>query len=236
MRAEVTVLALGGASWPRLGSDGAWAAQLPQTTLAPFAPANAAIRIDWSGHMAPYFGTPLKGVAFTAGNTTSRGEAVIAARGLEGGGVYALTPALREGAHLTLDLFPDLDIDTLRQRLSRRRKGDSTANHLRRALKLSPAARALVMEWGRPLPDDPAPLLKALPVPVAGLAPLADAISTAGGLRFGALDANLMLTDRPGTFAAGEMLDWEAPTGGYLLTACLATGRQAGRAAVRYAG
>lgn len=234
VRAGATVLALGGASWARLGSDGRWSTAFPATALTPFAPANAGIQVAWSDHMQPHFGTPLKGVAFHAGGLTSRGEAVIARDGLEGGGVYPLTPALRAGAALTLDLFPDLGEEALRQRLSRRRRGDSLANHLRRALRLSAMARALVMEWGRPLPDDLAPLLKALPVPVAGLAPMDQAISTAGGLRFAALDGGLMLTDRPGVFAAGEMLDWEAPTGGYLLTASLATGRLAGEAAARH--
>ncbi|GGL98633.1 NAD(FAD)-utilizing dehydrogenase [Pseudooceanicola nanhaiensis] len=232
--AEAIVLALGGASWARLGSDGRWSAAFPADRLAPFRPSNAGIRVEWSAHMQPHFGTPLKGVAFHAGDRVSRGEAVISATGLEGGGVYPLTPALREGAPLTIDLFPDLGTETLRQRLARRRRGDSLANHLRRAVNLSSMARALVMECGRPLPEDLAPLLKALPVPVAGLAPLDRAISTAGGLRFDALEPDLMLRDRPGVFAAGEMLDWEAPTGGYLLTACLATGRQAGLAAARH--
>ncbi|MGR3453387.1 TIGR03862 family flavoprotein [Pseudooceanicola sp.] len=234
IRARATILALGGASWTRLGSDGLWRGAFPEAATSPFAPSNAAIRVVWSAHMRPHFGTPLKGVAFQAGGITSRGEAVIARDGLEGGGVYPLTPALRAGAALTLDLFPDLATDALRLRLARRRRGDSLANHLRRAVKLSAMARALVMEWGRPLPDDLAPLLKALPVPVAGLAPMDGAISTAGGLRFAALDGDLMLRDRPGVFAAGEMLDWEAPTGGYLLTACLATGRLTGRSAARY--
>ena len=236
LRAPITILALGGASWSRLGSDGQWTAHMPPETCAPFAPSNAGIRIDWSDHMNPHFGTPLKGIALHAGGRSSRGEIVITRAGIEGGGIYALTPALRDGAPLTLDLAPDLSPDTVSQRLARRRRGDSLSNHLRRALKLSPLARALMMEWGRPLPDDLAPVIKALPVPVAGLAPLDTAISTAGGLRFDALDTDLMLRHRPGTYAAGEMLDWDAPTGGYLLTACLATGRHAGRAAARRAG
>ncbi|WP_254919080.1 TIGR03862 family flavoprotein [Oceanicola sp. 22II-s10i] len=233
IRADATILAFGGASWARLGSDGAWAGAF-DGDVAPFAPSNAAIRIDWSEHMRPHFGTPLKGIAFHAGDISSRGEAVISAQGLEGGGVYPLSPALRDGAAMTVDLYPDLDTDTLRTRLAKRRRGDSLANHLRRSLRMDAATRALLMEWGRPLPDDLAPLLKALPVPVAGLAPIDRAISTAGGLRFDALTPDLMLRDSPGTFAAGEMLDWDAPTGGYLLTACLATGRHAGLAAARY--
>lgn len=234
LRPEVTVLALGGASWPRLGSDGAWVPHFGGGKVAPLRPANAALNLSWSDHMRPHFGKPLKSVAFTAGAAVSRGEAVVTATGLEGGGLYPLSPAIRDGARLTLDLYPDLDIATLRQRLARRRRGDSLANHLRRAVNLSPLGRALLMEWVRPLPDDLAPVLKALPVPVDGLAPLDGAISTAGGLRFESLDDGLMLRDRPGTFAAGEMLDWEAPTGGYLLTACLATGQYAGNAASVY--
>ncbi|MDF1855162.1 TIGR03862 family flavoprotein [Pseudooceanicola sp.] len=235
IEAEVAVLAFGGASWARLGSDGAWAAAFPDAQRRAFAPANAALRIAWSDHMRPFFGQPVKAVALSAGTITSRGESVISAAGLEGGGVYALTPALRAGAPLSLDLFPDRSLDDIRARLQRRRQGDSLSTHLRRTLKLAPILRALLMEWGRPMPDDLAPLLKALPVPVAGLAPLDQAISSAGGLRFDALTPDLMLTDRPGTFAAGEMLDWEAPTGGYLLSACLATGQRAGRAAAAYA-
>jgi hypothetical protein len=160
---------------------------------------------------------------------------VISRRGLEGAGVYALSRDLREGATLEIDLMPDVPLDRLRDKLARRRRGDSLSSHLRRAIRLDPAKRALLMEFGRPLPDDFAPVLKALPVRYAGVLPLDQAISTAGGLRFAALDERLMLRDRPGTFAAGEMLDWEAPTGGYLLTASLATGLWAGRAAADYA-
>ena len=233
IRSGVRVLAMGGASWARLGSDGAWAAQLDHT--APFAASNAALDIDWSDRMAMHFGAPLKAVAFRAGDIVSRGEAVISRTGIEGGGVYPLSPAIRDGQAVTLDLCPDLTCDALDKKLARRRRGDSLANHLRRSIGLDPLRRALLMEWGRPLPDRLAPLLKALPVPVRGLAPMDRAISTAGGLRFDALDDQLMLRDRPGTFAAGEMLDWDAPTGGYLLTACLATGRRAGLGAVAYA-
>ncbi|MCA0938407.1 TIGR03862 family flavoprotein [Salipiger pacificus] len=233
---DVTVLALGGASWARLGSDGQWAgifrdAGLPVT---PFAAANAGLCVDWSAHMKAQFGAPLKGVAFHAGDLVSRGEAVISARGLEGGGLYPLSPALREGAALTVDLCPDVELATLTKRLSRPRGKQSLSNHLRKVVTLSPASRALLMECARPLPEDPATLaalLKALPVPHSGLRPIDEAISVAGGVPFAALDAGLMLKARPGVFVAGEMLDWEAPTGGYLLTGCLATGLWAGRAA-----
>ncbi|WP_375174242.1 TIGR03862 family flavoprotein [Pseudooceanicola sp.] len=229
---DVTVLAMGGASWARLGSDGAWADHFE---TEPFQPSNIGIEIGWSEKMADQFGQPLKAVALRAGDRVSRGECVISRRGLEGAGVYALSRALREGAPLEIDLIPDVPLDRLREKLGRRRRGDSLSSHLRRSIRLDPVKRALLMEFGRPLPDDLAPLLKALPVSYAGVLPMDQAISTAGGLPFAALDAQLMLRDRPGTFAAGEMLDWEAPTGGYLLTASLATGLWAGRAAAAYA-
>ena len=229
----VTVLALGGASWARLGSDGAWADRFPGLT-APFHPANMGFDVAWSAHMAPHFGAPLKNVTLIAGDTRLRGECVITARGLEGGGLYALSRALREGATLTIDLLPDLSERTVRARLAAARKGETLSHALRSRLGLDPARRALFLELGRTTPD-PARTLKAVPVPIAAPRPLDEAISTAGGLRFDALDDGLMLRSRPGLFAAGEMLDWEAPTGGYLLTACLATGRHAGRAAAAFA-
>ncbi|MCE0506015.1 TIGR03862 family flavoprotein [Roseivivax sp. GX 12232] len=238
---DVAVLAAGGASWRRLGSDGAWAGHLEAEglELTPFAPANAGLKVDWSPHMTRHFGAPLKNIALTAGDITARGEAVISARGLEGGGLYPLSPALRQGAALTLDLAPDRTVEALARRLARPRGKDSLSNWLRKALKLSPQAQALVMECARPLPREPealARLLKALPVAHAGLRPLDEAISTAGGLPRAALDEGLMLRAKPGVFAAGEMLDWEAPTGGYLLTACMATGLWAGRHAARHGG
>lgn len=231
-RFDAAVLAMGGASWRRLGSDGAWTAHLDDT--APFAPSNVGFRVDWSPHMAPHFGAAIKNVGLRVAGRTHRGELVLSQSGLEGGGLYPLTPALREGAALALDLKPDLSEGEIRARLARGGKS-SLSNRLRKALRLGPMQIALLQELGRPLPADPAPIIKHLPVPLAGPRPLDEAISTAGGLRFAALDETLMLRARPGTFAAGEMLDWEAPTGGYLLTACLATGRWAGRAAADWA-
>ena len=230
--ADVTILALGGASWARLGSDGAWAGALEAAgaPLAPFAPANAAVAVGWSAHMAPHFGAPLKGVGWRAGDHASRGEAILSARGLEGGGIYAVSRGVREGAALRLDLAPDLSAEALTARLAQPRGKASLSNHLRRQLKLVPVKRALLMECARPLPDAPAALaaaIKGLVIPVYGLRPMDEAISTAGGIMRRGLDNRLMLTARPGVFAAGEMLDWEAPTGGYLLTTCLATGRWA---------
>lgn len=241
LRPAVTVLALGGASWARLGSDGAWAPLLAArgVALAPFRPANMGFRVEWSAHMARFFGAPVKAVALEAGGERARGEIVITAKGVEGGGVYALYRPIREGAALTLDLAPDLTEGEAAARLARRKPGASASEHLRRALGLSPVKRALMAECARPLPADPAALarlLKALPLPLGAPSPMDEAISTAGGVALSALDEGLMLRALPGVFCAGEMLDWEAPTGGYLLTACLATGKWAGESAARRAG
>ena len=236
---EVTVLALGGASWARLGSDGAWAPWLAAqgVALAPFAPANAGLVVDWSEHMARHFGAPVKVARLTAGDVVLRGEFVISARGLEGSAIYAVSRPVREGAALWLDLCPDWTEAEVAARLARPRGGATVATHLRKVLKLDPARLALVMEFGRPLPEGAAlaALVKHLPVRHAGLRPLDEAISTAGGVAAAALDG-YMLKARPGVFVAGEMLDWEAPTGGYLLTGCLATGLAAGAAAAGWTG
>ncbi len=230
---DATVLALGGASWRRLGSDGGWTARMPEH-VTPFASANVGFVVDWSDHMTRHFGAPVKNTGLIVGGITHRGEFTLSARGLEGGGIYPLTPQLRNGAALALDLKPDLTEAEVRARLARRGKA-SLSTHLRKAPRLSAVQIALLQEFARPLPDDLAPILKHLPVPLRGPRPMDEAISTAGGLRWDAVDDTLMLRDRPGTFAAGEMLDWEAPTGGYLLTACLATGRWAGRHAAAWA-
>jgi len=237
--ADATILALGGASWSRLGSDGLWADILARkgVEIAPFAPANSGLRVDWSAHMKTVFGQPIKGVAFRAGPYLSRGEAIISARGLEGGGIYSISRGIREGHKLVLDLAPDRSVDYLTARLARPRGKTSWANHLRKAVRMGPARMALLNEFGCPLPTESAALatlIKALPVTHAGLAPLDEAISTAGGVMRQALDEGLMVRAIPGVFCAGEMLDWEAPTGGYLLTGCFATGRWAGRSAATY--
>lgn len=234
---KVCILALGGASWARLGSDGAWAEPLAAAgvPLAPFGPANMGGRLAWSPHMEKHFGAPLKNIALSAGGETSRGECVISRAGLEGGGLYALSRPLRAGAALSVDLCPDVSLDALTARLAKPRGKATLANHLRKAARLDPAKIALLMECARPLPEGAAlaARLKALPLPLAGLAPMDQAISTSGGIRAEGLTGALELTALPGVFAAGEMLDWEAPTGGYLLTASMATGRHAGLAAVR---
>ena len=233
---SATVLALGGASWSRLGSDGHWANILTDqgVELAPFAPANAALNVGWSPHMTSHFGAALKSMRWTAGDLVSRGEVTLSRRGIEGGGLYSLTPALRQGADLWVDLLPDLGAETLEKRLSGKSAKLRLAHWLKNGLRLPPAKVALFFEMtkGADIPRSQwVATVKSLPVHHQGLRPIDEAISTAGGVKCAALDAGLMLRRRPGVFCAGEMLDWEAPTGGYLLTACFATGRWAGRAA-----
>ncbi len=234
---QVTVLALGGASWPRLGSDGGWVPALERAgvAVASFRPANAGVRIDWSPAMSQFAGVPLKGISLRAGDRTSRGECVVTVAGLEGGGIYDVSAAVREGAALTLDLAPDRSHEAVVQRLAGQGSA-SLSNHLRKSLRLDPVKVALLREAVQPLPREPAALatlLQALPLRAEGLFPLAGAISSAGGITASAMTPNLELRTLPGVFACGEMLDWEAPTGGYLITGCLATGRWAGLAALR---
>jgi uncharacterized flavoprotein (TIGR03862 family) len=231
MHPKAAVLALGGASWQRLGSDAAWVPWLAKrgVGIAPWKPANMGFRVDWSPKMAPHFGQPVKGVALIAGDHHERGEFVISARGVEGGGIYAVSRLLREGAPLALDILPDRTEGEIALQLTKSKPGESTVNRLRK-LGLSPAQTALVMEFSR---DAPFARLKHLPIPLCGPRPLDEAISVAGGVEWSSLTENLELKPLPGVFACGEMLDWEAPTGGYLLTACWATGRWAGQAAAR---
>lgn len=244
-RADLVVLALGGASWPRLGSDGAWSAHFSKASLSPFQPSNCGFLANWSPAFRTRFaGAPLKPVALTFAGRTVRGEATVADYGLEGGAVYALSSLLRDAiardgrALLELDLAPDLPIARLAERLSRAADGASLSTRLRKAAGLSPAAANLLREAHPAPPSDPEGLAAAIKRACVVLtAPhgLDRAISTAGGVRFAGVDDGLMLRDRPGVFVAGEMLDWEAPTGGYLLQASLATGLQAARAALAWA-
>jgi uncharacterized flavoprotein (TIGR03862 family) len=245
---DATLLALGGASWPRLGSDGAWRETLVKSgiTVRPLVASNCGLLIDWSDHFRTrYAGEPLKRLAVTFEGDTQRGEAVITRQGLEGGAVYALSSTIAARTHgggwanIVLDLKPDEPHDIIANRLRRPRGKDSVANWLRKCLKLSPAAIGLLREASRDLPaspDDLAHLIKSLPLTVKGTSGLDRAISTAGGVAFEALDDNLMLRTRPGTFAAGEMLDWDAPTGGYLLQATLATGTAAAHGVIAWLG
>lgn len=232
--ADVVVLAMGGASWKRLGSDGEWAKHLPHTT--DFKPSNMGALVSWSAFMERFFGMPVKNLAVLAGDARVRGEAVITARGLEGGAIYSVSTKFRDGAQMYFDLLPDLSEQEVKDRWNRPRGKDSLSNFLRKRFKLDPVKIALLNEFGRPLPDDPSALLKRLPVLIQGYAPMDEAISTAGGVSFDEVDKNLMLKARAGTFVAGEMLDWDAPTGGYLISACLATGLWAGRRAAEWAG
>lgn len=237
--ATVTILALGGASWPRLGADPAWAALFPGD-VAPLRPANCGFLVDWSEHFrARAAGLPLHRVAIQLGPHRARGEVMITDYGLEGGAVYALSAEIRDAidrdgaAEITIDLRPELDRDAVHERLSAP-GARSLSSLLRTRLRLPPQAVALVQEVRRAGGADPADLVKRLPLRPRAPAPIERAISSAGGLRRDALDARFMLRGRPGVFAAGEMLDWEAPTGGYLLQACFATGVAAARGALAW--
>ena len=230
---DVTILACGGASWARLGSNGKWADHM--TDVAPFRPANCGFAVDWSPHMVPVFGQPMKAVRLIAGAVTSRGEWVITRKGIEGGGVYAVSAAVRDGAALHVDLLPDLTPAALRARLDGSRRKSSLSQILKSTLRLPANKIALFNEMRHSLAPDMAgdwlALIKNLPIAHRGPLPLDEAISTVGGLRWDALDG-FRLRARPDVFAAGEMLEWEAPTGGYLITGCLATGRAAARTAL----
>lgn len=246
VRPDATVLAMGGASWPNLGSDGAWVAPLEREgfRVAPLQPANCGFAVAWSSLFRDKFeGTPLKNIAVRFGGRTTRGDVMVTRAGLEGGALYGVAAALRDGigaggsAVLEIDLRPDLPLSTLAGKLASRQSRQSLSTALRKVLHLAPAAIALLNEAVLGEADKLqsrdaerlALLIKAVPIRLVGVASLDRAISTAGGLTLEELDAGFMLRRRPGTFVAGEMLDWEAPTGGYLLQACFATGAAAGQ-------
>ncbi|MDP1913177.1 MAG: TIGR03862 family flavoprotein [Brevundimonas sp.] len=243
---DAVVLALGGASWPRLGSDGAWRAWLEAGGVAvePFRPSNVGFDVPWSAVFADRFaGEPLKPIALTHGDRTVRGEAMVTRYGLEGGAVYALSAGLREAveqggsAVLTVDLRPDLSVEALAGRLARPRGKDSATNWLRKVGGLSPVAVGLLREIPGELPvgaDKLARRIKAVRLTLTGMQGLERAISSAGGVRLDQVDDGLMLTAMPGVFVAGEMLDWEAPTGGYLLQASMASGVVAADGVLRW--
>lgn len=238
VNSDTTVLALGGASWARLGSDGKWAQTLAQDghTVTAFAPSNVGVSLAWSPAMAPHFGSPIKGVALRAGHRSTRSEFVISHRGLEGSAVYQLGPQIRAQFPLTVDLKPQFTTEHIADLLHCAPRKLSLSNRLRRVLKLSSAQIALFYEFAPQHrdPDSVAAAIKSLTIVHQGTRPIDEAISTCGGLAADALTSDLMLTKRPGTFCAGEMLDWDAPTGGYLLTACFATGRVAGVSAANW--
>ncbi|WP_376781484.1 TIGR03862 family flavoprotein [Stutzerimonas nitrititolerans] len=251
LKPTATLLALGGGSWARLGSDGAWVPLLQArgVTIAPLQPANCGFEVaGWSQHLVEKFaGAPLKTVSLALpGETLRRGEFVLTATGIEGSLVYALSADIRErinatgSATLLLDLLPDRSQAQIAGALARPRGSQSMAKHLHRQLKLDGAKAALLRELTAAetfqAPQALAAAIKALPIPLVRPRPLDEAISSAGGVPFEALDENLMLRQLPGVFCAGEMLDWEAPTGGYLLTACFATGRAAAEGVLRWLG
>jgi uncharacterized flavoprotein (TIGR03862 family) len=252
---DVTVLALGGASWPKLGSDGRWVETLAAAgvSVTPLQPANMGIDIAWSEMFrAKFAGAPLKNIAarcsFAAGGLgaviTARGDAVVTDYGLEGGVIYVLSHPLRDvmakggAGAVTIDLRPDMTLDLLTDRIALAAPGQSAANILRKAAKLSPLAVNLLREGlGKELPRDPAQLaaaIKGLRLKVTGVQGMVRAISSAGGVTQGAVDGQLMLRARPGVFVAGEMLNWSAPTGGYLLQASFASGVAAARGALAH--
>lgn len=245
--AEVGVLALGGASWPHLGSDGLWAELLTRegVGMTPFSAANSGFRVEWPAGFAEKFaGTPLKRVAISCGAARVMGEAMIDKRGLEGGAVYALGRAirgelaLRDKAEIRLDLRPDLPLAALAERLAAPRGKRSLSTHLDKAGGLAPAATA-ILRMGGALPEDPRALaarIKSAPLILGAAFPLERAISSAGGVLWRELTPEFELRRRPGVWLAGEMVDWEAPTGGYLLQACFSMGATAGRAAARRLG
>ncbi|GAA4410253.1 TIGR03862 family flavoprotein [Quisquiliibacterium transsilvanicum] len=252
--ADAVVLALGGASWPRLGSDGAWVPLLEARGVhsAPLRPSNCGFDVGWSAHFAGRFaGHPLKSVELACPDPAGqaqrrRGEFIVTSTGIEGSLVYAFSAMLRDrieasgSAVLHLDLAPDRSEERLREALSRPRGGRSLSNHLRVRAGLEGVKAALLRELldegtlGDP--DRLAPAIKRLPLRLVAARPVAEAISSAGGVPFAELDAGLMLRRLPGVFCAGEMLDWEAPTGGYLITAVFASGLAAGRGAAAWLG
>ncbi|MCW8916463.1 MAG: TIGR03862 family flavoprotein [Magnetovibrio sp.] len=247
MKADATILALGGASWPKLGSDGAWVDPLSEQgiAIAPLRPANCGFDADWSDHIKTKFGgAPLKSVRLTFKDQIAKGDATITENGLESGPVYTLSAALRDEieangtAVLHIDLLPGLSEAKVIEALNRPRGKKTMGTHLKRTLKLTGAKVALLHEaLDKGTFQNPVGLaqgIKTLPITLVRPRPIDEVISTAGGIEFGGLTDGFMLNAKPGVFCAGEMLDWEAPTGGYLLSACMATGRTAGEAVAQF--
>ncbi len=246
-RPDAVLLALGGASWPRMGSDGGWVPVLQDVgvRVAKLQPSNCGVDVAWSPSFLDRFeGQPLKRVALSAGGRRVRGEAVVTRAGLEGGCVYGLSAPIRDGlegtggAALLVDLLPDVSAEALAARVDGERRGRSLSNHLRQAAGLSPVAVGLVREalHGAAPAARLSSLIKSVPLRVTALQPIARAISSAGGIGLQELDGGLMIRRLPGVFAAGEMLDWEAPTGGYLLQGCFSTGAAAARGIAAWLG
>lgn len=244
---DAALLALGGASWPRLGSDGGWVDILKAAgvEIAPLRATNCGFIVPWSEHMTRFAGSPLKPVSITHDGASKQGEAMITEKGIEGGVIYALSASIREAiakngkASLKLDLRPGMSAEALTHKLQAPRGSKSLSTYLQKA-GLSPLLIALLREVTPPellaqsSPSVLAARLKALPLTLTAPAGLARAISTAGGITRHAVDEHFMLRSKPGIFAAGEMLDWEAPTGGYLLQACFSTGVAAAKGIMEY--
>ncbi len=246
-KADATILATGGASWPKLGSKGEWVPWLERLgiTINPFIPANCGFYIKWSNHFSEKFhGQPVKSVVLSINDFKQQGEFVITQKGLEGSLIYAASALIRDDliakgqAVITLDLMPDVSMQKLIQSLSRPRGSSSVSEYLRKTTGIRGVKAGLLHEFvSKEIFDDPGKLanaIKSIHIPVISTSPLETAISCAGGVCFSELDDNLMLRKMPGVFCAGEMLDWEAPTGGYLLSACFALGRTAGRGVLEW--
>lgn len=242
VEADTVLLALGGASWPSLGSDGAWA-DFIGVPVSPLRPANCGFAAPWSDHMKAKAGQPLKAVSLTHKGKTVQGEIMIAQNGIEGGAVYALSSSIREdiagcgSADVHIDLRPSMTEEDIAKKLQAVRGRQSLSTYLQKTLSLSPAAITLLREADKDMTQSNLPaLIKNVPVTLTAPFSIGKAISSAGGISFECLDANFMLRARPGLFAAGEMLDWEAPTGGYLLQATFATGKAAANGILRWLG
>jgi len=237
VKSHTTILALGGASWSHLGSDGLWADILKKknVNVTNFQPSNMGFKIKWSRFMKPFFGTPIKSVRITSGKFSTIGEFVISKNGIEGSGIYAASKFMRDGNNLIIDLLPDTEIKTLNKRHKLLSPKVSRSTFNRKVLRLNSEKTAFFNEFSQHISTQDIPnTAKTLLITHEGPHPINEAISTAGGVSKSALNDNLMLKAKPSVFCAGEMLDWEAPTGGYLITACLATGKWAGLGAVNY--
>lgn len=235
--ADGIILALGGASWPKLGSTGDWQSLFNSEDIESFQPSNCSFLVSWSLKMSKYFGKPIKSIKLDAGHQSSRGEIMISKEGIEGGGIYQLSSALKKDLELKVDLLPDWSIEKISRLLTLSRGKASYSNILRKRLKLEPIKQAILREFAMDAFGEPTLLaknIKSLRIPLNGTGPIQTAISTTGGMKLGSIDESFMLRSHPGVFCAGEMLDWDAPTGGYLLTTCMATGRMAGKFASQF--
>ena len=237
IKSKTTILAMGGASWSKLGSDGKWINILTKHGIetTAFKPSNMGFNILWSRHMKPFFGQPIKSVRISSGHSSSINEFVISQKGLEGSGIYAVSKFMRDGNELIIDLLPNTKIETLIKREKTLPKKASRGTFIRKVLRLNKEKTALFNEFSQNISKEAISLTaKNLLISHNGPHPINEAISTAGGISKNALNKDLMIKSMPGIFCAGEMLDWEAPTGGYLINACLATGTWAGNGAAKY--